>query len=111
MGSIAFERRQPGESEVCSPILAYSIGNSGKMGSKTKKQTIAKKKNSTYFSSPCRSPKGHHGDVRINATVRDYKNIVLEGSFDLLELSQPELYKIDEKKRRCTLLHARCCWG
>ena len=44
MRSIAYERRHPGASEVCSRIFAYSIGNRGKskMGSKTKKRDIAK---------------------------------------------------------------------
>ena len=37
MRSIAYESWHPGASEVWSPIFAYSIGNRGKMGSKTKK--------------------------------------------------------------------------
>ena len=38
MRSIAYESWHPGASEVWSPIFAYSIGNRGKMGSKTKKR-------------------------------------------------------------------------
>ena len=44
-----------------------------------------------FFSAPYSSPKGHPGDMRLNASVRDYKNLDLEGSFDLLALPQPEL--------------------
>ena len=90
MRPIAYERRHPGASEVRSPILAYSIGNRGKMGSKTKKQGI-EIFFQTFFSAPYSSPKGHPGDMRLNASVRDYKNLDLEGSFDLLALPQPEL--------------------
>ena len=101
MRSIAYERRHPGASEVCSPILAYSIGNRGKMGSKTKKLGIEKifffK---LFFSAPYSSPKGHPGDMRLNASVRDYKNLDLEGSFDLLALPQPELYAIYQRRDR-----------
>ena len=61
------------------------------MGSKTKKLGIEKKKFQTFFSAPYSSPKGHPGDMRLNASVRDYKNLDLEGSFDLLALPQPEL--------------------
>ena len=77
--------------KVWSPIFAYSIGNRGKMGSKTKKLGIEKKNFKLFFSAPYCSPKGHPGDMRLNASVRDYKNLDLEGSFDLLALPQPEL--------------------
>ena len=60
------------------------------MGSKTKKQGI-EKKIQTFFSAPCISPKGQPGDMRLIASVRDYKNLDLEGSFDLLALPEPGL--------------------
>ena len=49
------------------------------------------------FSAPHSSPQGQSGDMRLIASVRDYKNLDLEGSFDLLALPQPELYKIYER--------------
>ena len=68
------------------------------MGSKTKKRVIAKFCFSNFlFSAPHSSPQGHSGDMRLIASVRDYKNLDLEGSFDLLALPQPELYKIYER--------------
>ena len=62
------------------------------MGSKTKKTVIAKFCFSNFlFSAPHSSPQGQSGDMRLIASVRDYKNLDLEGSFDLLALPQPEL--------------------
>ena len=49
---------------------------------------------------PFSSPKGRHGDMRLNASVRDYQNLDLEGSLDLLALPQLELYEI-YKRGRC----------
>ena len=60
------------------------------MRSKTKKQGIAKMF-SNFFSAPRSSPRGHTGDIRLNALVRYYKNLDLEGSFDLLALPEPGL--------------------
>ena len=60
------------------------------MGSKTKKLGI-EFFFLTFFSAPYSRPQGHPGDMRLIASVRDYKNLDLEGSFDLLALPQLEL--------------------
>ena len=67
----------------CSLILAYSIGNRGKIESKTKKEYRSKAK-PNVFSVSCSNPKGHHVNMRLNASVRDFPSLDSEGSFDLL---------------------------
>ena len=62
-----------------------------KWGQRRKNWVSKKKFFQTFFSAPYSSPKGHLGDTSLNASVRDYKNLDLEGSFDLLALPQPEL--------------------
>ena len=62
-----------------------------KWGQRRKNWVSKKKFFKLFFSAPYCSPKGHPGDMRLNASVRDYKNLDLEGSFDLLALPHPEL--------------------
>ena len=67
-------------------LTPLKIGGNGV----TDEKTEYREKNSNFFFLARRSsPKEHPGDLKLCAYVKDYKNLDLEGSFDLLALPQP----------------------